>query len=251
MISLINTILFDLDGTLLPLDPDLFEAEYFKRLCYKLRDLYPAEKLGEYIWDASAEMVKNIEHDKTNKDVFMKRFAEITGGDMEFLYNRFMEFYKNEYKALNTFFKPSEYMVKAVKLLKEKRYELVVATNPLFPMEAIVERIKWAGLNIGDFKLVTSFEDMHFCKPQIKYYEEILSRVGKIPDECLMVGNDVQEDLIAKTIGIKTYLVEDHILNKKNVTPITDYRGSYKDFYEFAKGLVSLLNEEECGTTTL
>lgn len=236
-----DTILFDLDGTLLPLDAEIFEEEYFKRLLNKLSDLFSASILKKYIWDSTIEMVINTKDDMTNKDVFLKKFSEFTDLNMEKLYDRFMDFYHTDYVTLGEYFTPSEYMIKAVNVLKDKGYTLVVATNPLFPMDAIRERIKWAGLNVDDFSLITSFEDMHFCKPQIKYYKEILEKINKTPQDCVMVGNDVEEDLIAKEIGIKTYLVENYIINKKNITPVTDYKGTSRDFYEFAVNLPNLL----------
>lgn len=232
-----NTVLFDLDGTLLPFDTEVFEEEYFKRLLNKLSDLFPSDDLKRYIWDSTIEMVKNMDENMTNKDVFLKKFSEFTDLNINEIYDRFMDFYHTDYMTLGEIFIRSEYMINAVKTLNEKGYTLVVATNPLFPLDALKERIKWAGLDAEDFSLITSFENMHFCKPQIKYYEEILKKINKTQMDCLMVGNDVEEDLIAKKIGIKTYLLEDYIINKKNIEYLTDYRGTSREFYQFTANL--------------
>lgn len=232
-----NTILFDLDGTLLPMDLDAFMHEYMKRICTKLHHILPPEKANKFIWDSTMEMVKNLDPYKTNKEVFMEHFCKAASVEEDFIYDLFLDFYNNEYRGIAGMYHVSEEVLDAVKTLKSKGFELVIATNPLFPMQAIQERIKWAGLDSSDFKLVTCFEEMHFCKPQIKYYEEILERINKAPEECLMVGNDVIEDLAAKTLGIKTYLIKDHVINRKNIEPNTDYQGNYKEFLEYVKAL--------------
>ena len=85
--------------------------------------------------------------------------------------------------------------------------------------------------------MVTSYEIMHFCKPNREYYEEILASLGLKAGECLMIGNDVQDDLRAREVGIRTFLVEDHLINRTGEAPQTDYRGSLEDLYEFIKAL--------------
>lgn len=239
-----NTVLFDLDGTLLPCKWEIFEREYFKRLTYKLKDLFTPDQTIKYIWKGTMEMILNLEPDKTNEQVFMEKFCSISKTDSKMMQDLFNDFYRNEYKTIGNFFTPSEYMVKSVEILKKKGYSMVVATNPLFPMEALIERIKWAGLNEKDFILVTSFENMHYCKPQIKYYEEILQIIGKKAEECIMVGNDVDEDIIAGKVGIKTYLIENYMINKSNKLPEPDFRGKYEDFYLFVKNLPYALRED-------
>jgi FMN phosphatase YigB (HAD superfamily) len=182
-------------------------------------------------------MVLNNEADRTNKDVFMKKFSELTNKDADVMYDTFMDFYFGEYKTMGELISPLEHIRDSIKILKEKGYKLIVATNPLFPTEAIIERIKWAGLETSDFEYITSFEHMHFCKPNTSYYKEILTIINKEPENCIMVGNDVEEDLGAGKLGIKTFLIKNHIINKKNVEPNTDYTGTYEDFYKFANEL--------------
>lgn len=236
-----NTILFDLDGTLLPIDGDVFEKEYFRRIAMKLGKYFSPEDTVKYIWQATVEMVLNTDPTKTNKEIFMDKFSQLTSRDEEEMYPLFLDFYRSEYRELKNFITPSKYIIESIKLLKEKGYRMVVATNPIFPMEAILDRIRWAGLNELDFELITCFEKMHFCKPQIKYYEEILSIINVKPESCLMVGNDVEEDLAAGKLGIKTFLIEDNVLNRRNLDISADYSGSYKDFHKFIKGLPVLL----------
>ena len=98
---------------------------------------------------------------------------------------------------------------------KEKGVRMVLATNPLFPVVATASRIKWAGLQKEDFELVTTYENSRFCKPNPEYYLDILKEIGVSPEECLMVGNDVSEDMVAEKIGMKVFLLTDCLINKE------------------------------------
>ena len=133
--------------------------------------------------------------------------------------------------------KTEDTIPKSIDILKEKGYELVIATNPLFPFEAVKARVEWANLDIDDFKFVTSIETSSFAKPNINYYKEILDEIKKDPDECFMVGNDVLEDLVIRELGIKTFLINNHILNRHNLDYISDFEGDYNDYLKFVKSL--------------
>jgi HAD superfamily hydrolase (TIGR01549 family) len=235
----INTILFDLDGTLLPMDSDLFMKIYFDEMAKDFEDLIEKEKLIKYIWIATKEMVNNIEP-RTNESVFMEKFGQLIDGQLDTYVQRFNNYYDQGFSNVKSAVMPEDWILKSVNLLKSKGYELVVATNPLFPKKAILHRIRWAGLDPKMFSYITCYEQNHYCKPQLKYFQEILEAVGKNPTECLMVGNDVQEDLVSGQLGLKTYLLGRHIINRTEDAPICDYKGDYKDFYKFAESLKDL-----------
>lgn len=239
-----NTILFDLDGTLLPFKWEDFEKEYFNKVAKKLNFLFTPNKSIEYILNSTMEMIKNTDSSKTNEEVFMENFCKLSGQEIKKMRDIFNDFYEKEYCDLSIMFKPCELIKKSVEILKNKGYELVVATNPIFPKKALIKRINWAGLDEKDFILITSFENMHYCKPQIKYYEEIINMIDKKPTECMMVGNDVNEDLIAGKIGIKTFLITDYLINKNNIKPKANYIGNYKDFYSFVLTLPYVSNDK-------
>lgn len=230
---MINTVLFDLDGTLLPMDFKDFEKEYFKRLTLKFAEHIEPNTLINSIWKSTKKIIMNTKGEKTNKELFFEDFIAETGQDPEVLNSLFNDFYINEYKDIGTQFKEEKKIVKIVEMLIERGYNLVLATNPIFPLEAIIERIKWAGLKKDYFKLITSLESMHFCKPNVEYYEEILGIMNKSSKECIMIGNDVGEDMIASKLGIRTFLLEDCIIDNCDVKPAIDHRGNYQQLYDF------------------
>lgn len=233
---MIDTILFDLDGTLLPLDMERFTEIYFTEMGYMFKDMIEPRLLVKYVWEATREMVINTEY-KTNEEVFMNKFSELIGGDISKYRSHFDDFYDTLFHKTREAAKSNESIKEIIAILKAKNYKLIVATNPLFPRKAILHRIEWAGLDMKDFIYITSYEDNHYCKPQLHFYREILDTIGKKPEQCMMVGNDVQEDLIALKLGIKTFLVKNHMIHRTNEVIESTYEGNYEDFYNFVKNL--------------
>ncbi|MCR1897877.1 HAD family hydrolase [Irregularibacter muris] len=226
---MINTFLFDLDGTLLPLDMDHFIKIYFGEMAKKLSQHIPSDKIANYIWQATNHMVKNTDPKMTNMEVFAHHFTQSTGKNFEELSPIFEEFYLNEFMKTKIACTSHPLVKEIIELLKEKGYTLVLATNPLFPKRAVLHRLEWAGLKEEDFTLITSYETMHACKPNIEYYQEILEKTHKTSQECMMIGNDVEEDLVAEKLGITTFLLEDQLIHRGPKEPVFDYKGSYGD----------------------
>ena len=90
-----------------------------------------------------------------------------------------------------------------------------MATNPIFPAIATESRIRWAGLEPEEFELYTTYENTCYCKPNPDYYRDLLQRLDCQAEECLMIGNDVEEDMIAESIGMKVFLLTDCMIKKK------------------------------------
>lgn len=237
---MLRTILLDLDGTLLPVDTDYFIKRYFGELGVKFKNLFEPQELTKLVLASTEYMIRNTEKEKTNADAFFEDFYSKVTHDPEELNAIFDDFYIKDFPRIKDAASQNQNIIDAIILLKDKGYELVVATNPLFPKQAILHRIDWAGLQKDDFLLITNFEEMHYCKPHIQFYEEILEKINRRPEECMMVGNDVEEDMVAKKLGLKTYLIEDYKIQRSDDVSLIDYRGKYEDFYEFAKALPSI-----------
>ena len=233
----VKMVLFDLDGTLLPMDQDVFVRAYFGLLAKKLAPHgYDADKLINAIWGGTAAMVKN-NGDATNETVFWNFFAEIFGETCRDDEPVFDAYYRNEFQAVQASCGFDKRASEAVKLLKDKGIRVALATNPIFPAVATESRIRWAGLDRNDFELVTTYENARHCKPNPDYYRDVLQEMHLAPEDCVMVGNDVGEDMIAATLGMQTFLLTDCIINKKNAD-ITAYpRGNFDDLLAFLQQL--------------
>lgn len=230
-----KTVLFDMDGTLLPMDCDKFVERYFTELAKKLAPLgFEPKKLTASVWTGTKAMVTN-DGRATNKEVFWKAFSEAFGEDLTDKIPLFDAFYENEFNNAREACGLNPEVAETVKALKAAGYTLVLATNPLFPMTAQVSRVRWSGLSPEDFIYITSYENSHYCKPNPAYYKELLDTLGLDPAECLMVGNDATEDVSAKMVGLDVFLITDCLLNKDNVD-ITDIpHGGYPELAEYIR----------------
>ena len=232
----LNTVLFDLDGTLLPINGEAFEAIYFKGLSSYFLDKYEPKEFIKLIWTATKAMVLDTSS-KTNEEAFMDALQALVNEDITWMQERFNQFYLNEFDQIKIAVTPNPSIQEAVKLLKEKGYRLIIATNPMFPKIAIEKRIEWTGCDRNDFEYVTSFEKNHYCKPQLKFYEEVLSDLDLDASQCLMVGNDINEDMIVSKLNMSTYLITNHVIQDSIIPDSVNYSGNYDDFYQFVKNL--------------
>ena len=208
---MITTILFDLDGTLIPMKQDDFVKHYFEKLVRKMVP-YGLEKdaLIQAVWEGTNAMVKNNGQTK-NVQVFWEYFAKRLGEDVLKLEPVFASFYEKEFDGVKEVVQPTELSKEIIQSLRKKGYTLILATNPLFPPVAIRTRLGWVGLTLEDFDYVTTYENSSYCKPNLDYYKEILDVNKKLPKECLMIGNNMVEDMCAAQLGMQTYLVTDFI----------------------------------------
>ncbi|MBO7148781.1 MAG: HAD family hydrolase [Clostridia bacterium] len=233
----INTVLFDLDGTLLSLTQESFVNAYFSRLAKKLIPYgYDSEKLIKAIWDGTVLMVKN-DGKRTNEEVFWDHFVSVFGKRSLEHTPVFDDFYRNEFDEVKEVCSKNELAPKVIRVLKKKGKRIALATNPLFPPAATQARVRWAGLDASDFELITTYDNSHYCKPNPDYYVEILAKLGVNADECLMVGNDVGEDMIAQRLGMSVFLLTNDLINKNN-TDISVYpHGDFNALIRFIENI--------------
>ncbi len=235
--SKIKAVLFDLDGTLLPMDQDTFIAAYFGGLTKKFAPLgYDPNALVAGIWQGTKAMITN-NGEKLNEERFWECFSGIVGADILNRTEDFDEFYENKFCEVQKSCGYSPRAIDVINAVKAKGLRIILATNPIFPATATHQRCEWAGLALDMFELITTYENSHYCKPNIKYYLEILEKTGLSPEECVMVGNDVGEDMITEKLGMKTFLLTDCLINKSG-EDITKYQnGGFNELIEFVEGL--------------
>ncbi|MBQ4096928.1 MAG: HAD family hydrolase [Clostridia bacterium] len=235
---MIKAVLFDLDGTLLPMDLDEFIKYYFSGIGKKVSPDDPErqKRLIGAVWDSTMAMIKN-RGEKVNHDVFWDTFFSITGDEFKSDLHLLDEFYKNEYDSIRTICGLESRAAEVVSLVKELGLTAVLATNPIFPPLAVEKRIRWAGIDPSVFDYITTYENSHYAKPNPAYYTEIAATLSLSPEECLMVGNDVGDDMVAGKIGMHTFLLTPCLINKKG-EDIAAYRhGGYDELIDVIRGL--------------
>ena len=215
------------------MDQEEFVGFYFPLLTRRFagRGIAP-EELIRTIWKGVGAMAAH-DGSRTNEAVFWDCFERCLSVKRKDVEAELLDFYSDEFnKAIRTT-RPTPLADEIIRRLKAKSIKCYLATNPIFPRCATMNRIRWAGLGAEDFEIITTYENSHSSKPNVLYFKEILAKCGLEPAECLMVGNDVEEDLAARKLGIKTYLVTDCLENKKKLPIETDYSGTLEEFAYF------------------
>ena len=221
---MIDTILFDLDGTLLHFSQEAFIGAYFAQLgkIFHRLGLDP-EASAKAVWVGTKAMVLN-DGSRYNIERFWESFADTLGltdqkrGEIEAACDHF---YLNEFDTVRSVVRPGDLSNRIVRGVIDKGYGVVLATNPLFPLGAVQTRLGWIGLSPSDFLLVTHYANSKYCKPNPGYYKEIFANIDRAPAQCLMVGNNPVEDMCAGRLGAQTFLVTDCLENEAgaDITP--------------------------------
>lgn len=208
-----QAILFDLDGTLLPMDNDEFTKGYFRLLVQAAAEWgYPKDGLLPAMWKGVDAMVKN-NGSVPNEDRFWSVFAEIFGEKVYGDIAKFDGFYTKGFHEAKSCTAPTALSKEIVALARQNAEKVVLATNPIFPEVAVCSRLEWIGLTPEDFDLVTHYSNSRFCKPNPAYYTEILQKLNVDSARSLMVGNNAHEDAeAAMAAGLSAYLVTDHLI---------------------------------------
>ena len=235
---MLQAILFDLDGTLLPMDNDAFTQVYFRLLAQTAAPWgYTDPKyMVKTVWAGVEAMVRN-DGSRSNYDAFWQTFGRMMGEEKLADIPKFNSFYVNQFNDAVAATEPAPLAREAVRLAHEKAEKVILATNPIFPLAGDFTRMNWIGLKESDFDWITAYENSCHSKPNPAYYRDLLTQFGLDPARCLMIGNDVGEDMVAaNAAGIPAYLITDHLINRENI-PITCPSGSYAGMVEYLRSL--------------
>lgn len=215
--------LVDLDGTLLPMDTSQFMQAYAKHAakCLSAWGLgLEQQELVETLWRSMGALLQPREGEENNEQVFWRAFAQMSGvprGTAEPYLNRY---YLSNFAEMQVYcdFQPLVYDLLGE--LRRKGFDIVIATNPLFPRVALEKRMTWAGLQDEEIRLVTDWSVSHAAKPQQAYYLEILQTLGLPRKRCLMIGNDGRDDIApVDALGMTAYMVTDCAMNADKRPP--------------------------------
>lgn len=229
---MIKNIIFDLDGTLINTNRDYFNKLFFKKIYMRFeKEGYNGKFFCDIVEDCVAKMLKNDGID-SNETVFINNFIDKTNMDENKAKEIFNKFYNNDYAELITCIQKIHEANEVVSILKDKGYNLILATNPLFPKKAVEKRAGWGDIDCSNFSYITSYENSSYCKPNINYYYEIIKKNNLKVEETMMIGNDLIEDLAIEKTGISCYIILDNVLNISNIDNCTK-KGNYNDLLKY------------------
>ncbi|MBQ4568718.1 MAG: HAD family hydrolase [Ruminococcus sp.] len=229
----LTTVLFDLDGTLLPMDQEEFVNAYFSLLAKRLAPMgYEPKELVATIWAGTKAMLAN-KGSRPNDELFWSKFVENYGVQCLRDKEQIDDYYNKEFLLVKDICGFNPKAAECVHRIKEAGFRAALATQPIFPRTATEHRTRWAGLQVSDFELVTTYENINYCKPSKEYYLEICRRLGVSAEECLMVGNDVDDDMPARDTGMQVFLLTDCLINHKGAD-INEYpHGGFDELLAF------------------
>lgn len=207
---MIKHLLIDLDGTLLQNDMDVFGPAYYHLLGSHLSSWIAPESMIKFLLYGTNAMINNQDPNKTLENVFDEVFYPGIGIEKSTIIDHIHEFYKEKFPRLKELTKPIPDAIQLIREALRLGYKVSIATNPLFPRTAIFQRLSWAELSPDEYQfgLIPSYETFHHAKPNPEYYLEFIKHLGAIPQECAMVGNDIEADILPSIqIGIPAFLI--------------------------------------------
>ncbi len=233
-----KALLFDLDGTLLPMDREEFVRAYLPEISAAGKSLGDPRMIADSILKGSYAMVKSTSPEQTLEQVFWVAFERLSGISRQTSEAIFDEYYRSSaFDRLQTLTPAEPLVPEIIAEAKRTGLRLILATSPMFPRVAIEKRVVWAGIKPDDFEHITTYEQYHAAKPHRLYFEEILGNLGLTAGECIMIGNDAREDLPAPTeMGMETFLLLDHAIIPEGLEYRCDHKGKYADLLEFIRG---------------
>ena len=204
------TLLFDLDDTLLDTNLEAFVPAYFQALARHLASHVSPEVMIPALVTGLSRMNENEDPTRTLQEVFEADFYSKLSVAKEELMKVIEEFYDYVFPTLEAQTRQRPAAVPVIEWALACGFRVAIATDPFFPRKATYHRIRWAGLDPDELELISTFEHFHFSKTHPAYYAEVLGRLGWPDGAMLMVGNDVQRDLLpAHRLGLKTFFIDE------------------------------------------
>ncbi len=231
-----EALLFDLDGTLIYFDPDLFVKTYLGTAAKFFIDLIPnPENFYQELLRSTDVMENSDNKETTTLEEFLLDFCPKFEVECDKITERFLQFYQTDYSAIKPLISQMDGAKNLLSKIKQHlpQTKVILATNPVFPFIAVQKRMKWGNISEEFFELITHAQNSFYCKNNKNYWLNIAKEMNINPNNSLMIGNDGYRDLVAKKHGYQTFLVETALENEDKITQEIepDYRGTISDLH--------------------
>ncbi len=204
------TLLVDLDDTLLGNQIDTFVSHYTRALAKHLAATVEPRLLIQQLMAATASMLQHQRPDLTLQENFNSVFYTSIGLTKTQAQPMLDDFYSQVFPNLKQFTSVIPASEDLLKGAFARGYRVAIATNPLFPRTAILQRLSWAGASLQDypFALVPDYEAFHFAKPNPTFYAELLARLDWPDGPVIMIGDSLDNDVVAaRQMGLTAFWI--------------------------------------------
>ena len=239
-----DAIFFDMDGTLLPMPVRRFLEAYYETLDEKLHRAGMDAELFVHALNRGMHAMSEHSPEETNSQAFWRTFAReheeeespLNAQQMQRAREFLLDFYRNEFEACGRGIVVKPQANRVVAHLHAKGYPLYLTTMPLFPLEGVLPRLRWAGVNPAYFARITTFDNSTAVKPQLAFYYENLAIAGaaETPERVLMVGNNTIDDMVCLQAGMDAFLVTDELIDDTGFDVDSVKHGSLLEFEQWA-----------------
>jgi FMN phosphatase YigB (HAD superfamily) len=203
----IEAVWFDLDGTLIEVDMDRFIPVYLRRLAERLGPYADPQRALHTLRTATMAMLGETAGDCSLETLLRDMLFNQLQLPWEGYQAALAVFCRDDLPELRPLVRPHPLARALVESCVERGWQVVLATNPIFPREVVEARLAWGELADLPFQPITSYETSRHCKPHPGFFQELLTVLALPPHACLMVGNDSSHDLAAGRVGMPTCLL--------------------------------------------
>lgn len=239
----IKGILFDLDGTLLNIRMEAYIDAYIDGLARCFEDLADRMVFAEVLISSAYALLSNRDGEQTNEQFFLSLVASQLGIGREQMLERLQRFYRDGLTSLAELIRPFPQSRAIMQSCFDKNLKVALATNPVFPGPVVEARLRSAGLDDFPYHHISSYENSHYCKPNPRFFLDILAKLELDPSQAVMVGNDTHYDLPSPRTGIASFLVDTCLIDHGGLDRNATWRGDHNDLLQFVRRLPERRND--------
>jgi FMN phosphatase YigB (HAD superfamily) len=232
----IRAVLFDLDDTLIRAQMTEFVLRYVESLAQHCADRVKPKTFTKTMGRAIYDLIHlRGDGQVSNEERFFTRMETELRLERVTIRTALERFFETDLAGLEVLVRPIPLAGKIVRDISASGLPMVLATNPVFPRCMVQARMRWGGLQEDDFVHISSIENSRHCKPHPQYFESVAALLGLKPEECLMVGNDVNHDLAAAAVGMRVFLVDTWVVDRGEQEWPCDERGDHSALLRYLR----------------
>jgi len=203
-------IFFDLDRTLWDFDKSSFQAfqEIYKVYDLKTKGVESLEKFYQVYTFYNDKLWDDYRKGTLTKEVLRGKRFLLTLQDFGINEKELAEKIGEEYIRISPLIANLFPETKNILEYLSPKYNLHIITNGF----SEVQEIKIKSAEIGEyFNTITTSEEAGVKKPDKKIFEYALKKADAKPEECLMIGDDYEVDILgAESAGISQVFFDPH-----------------------------------------